>query len=126
MNINFSENLRKAIKLRGVTQAWLADKSNQNEATISRYANGVNKSPQIDILVEIAKALNISTDYLLGLSDVPFTAESLTKEEMLLVLAFKRASQRDSDIVWQVLEDYLTAEEKGALPASEQRDEQAG
>ena len=65
MNINFSENLRKAIKLRGVTQAWLADKSNQNEATISRYANGVNKSPQIDILVEIAKALNISADVML-------------------------------------------------------------
>lgn len=126
MTINFSDNLKKAMAHRGVTQAWLADKSNQKEATISRYVNGVNKSPQIDILVEIAKALNVSTDYLLGISDVPLTIENLSREELLLIYAFERASKRDIAIVWQVLEDYLTVEERGDLSALEQKAEQAG
>ena len=120
MTINFSDNLKKAMAHRKVTQAWLADKANQKEATISRYVNGVNKSPQIDILVEIAKALNVSTDYLLGLSNVPVTEENLTNEELLLLSTFKRASQRDVGIIWQILEGYMTDDEKGDLGASEQ------
>lgn len=120
MTINFSDNLKKAMAHRKVTQAWLADKANQKEATISRYVNGVNKSPQIDILVEIAKALNVSTDYLLGLSNVPVTEENLTNEELLLLSTFKRASQRDVGIIWQILEGYMTDDEKGDLAASEQ------
>lgn len=119
MTINFSDNLKKAMAHRKVTQAWLADKANQKEATISRYVNGVNKSPQIDILVEIAKALNVSTDYLLGLSNVPVTEENLTNEELLLLSTFKRASQRDVGIIWQILEGYMTDDEKGGLAASE-------
>ncbi len=126
MTINFSDNLKKAMAQRGVTQAWLADKADQKEATISRYVNGVNKSPQIDILVEIAKALSVSTDYLLGLSDSPTIESNLSSEELLLLFAFRRASKRDSAIVWQVLEDYLTVEEKGLLSASEQSEEQVG
>ncbi len=120
MTINFSDNLKKAMAHRKVTQAWLADKANQKEATISRYVNGVNKSPQIDILVEIAKALNVSTDYLLGLSSVPVTEENLTNEELLLLSTFKRASQRDVGIIWQILEGYMTDEEKGGFAASKQ------
>lgn len=119
MTINFSDNLKKAMAHRKVTQAWLADKASQKEATISRYVNGVNKSPQIDILVEIAKALNVSTDYLLGLSNVPVTEENLTNEELLLLSTFKRASQRDVGIIWQILEGYMTDDEKGGLAASE-------
>ena len=126
MAIDFSDNLRKAMAHRKVTQAWLADKANQKEATISRYVNGVNKSPQIDILVEIAKALNVSTDYLLGISNVPVTTDNLSHEELLLIYAFERASKRDAAIVWQILEDYLTIEEKGDLSALEQKTDQAG
>ena len=126
MTINFGENLEKALQLRGVKQAWLADKANQKEATISRYVNGVNKSPKIEILVEIAKALNVSTDFLLGLSDSPVAKYDITQEEALLLSAFRRASERDNAIVWQVLESYLTAGEKGYLPALEQSEENVG
>ena len=126
MDILFSERLEQLIAERGVNQKWLADEANTTEATISRYIKFDNKSPNVEILANIALALNVSTDYLLGISDVPVTTDNLSHEELLLIYAFERASKRDAAIVWQILEDYLTIEEKGDLSALEQKADQAG
>ena len=36
------ENLRTIIRQRGVTQAWLAEKAETTEATVSRYLTGIH------------------------------------------------------------------------------------
>lgn len=113
--MDFAANLKKAIEERGVNQKWLADMAMTTEATISRYINGVNKSPDADILVSIAKALNVSVDYLLGVSDVPNYRDDISPEERLLLKAFGRASERDVSIIWQILEGYLNPAERDYL-----------
>ena len=62
------ENLRTIIRQRGVTQAWLAEKAETTEATVSRYLTGIH-SPRIELIAKMATALNVSVDYLLGLSE---------------------------------------------------------
>ena len=109
--MDFAANLKKAIEERGVNQKWLADMAMTTEATISRYINGVNKSPDADILVSIAKALNVSVDYLLGVSEIPNYRDDISPEERLLLKAFGRASDRDKSIIWQILEGYLSSAE---------------
>lgn len=113
--MDFAANLKKAIEERGVNQKWLADTAMTTEATISRYINGVNKSPDADILISIAKALNVSVDYLLGVSDVPNYRDDISPEERLLLKAFGRASDRDTSIIWQILEGYLSSAERDYL-----------
>lgn len=49
---------------RGMTQKQLSQLSGISESSISRYLHS-DKKPRIDILVNIAKALNVETDYLL-------------------------------------------------------------
>ena len=51
-----------------IKQHELAVMLNVNQATVSRYANGAT-APGIDTLIEIAKILDCSTDYLLEMSD---------------------------------------------------------
>lgn len=51
------------------TQQQLADVLNITRQTVSLYLNG-SSLPPIEKLVEIANYFNVSTDYLLGLSDV--------------------------------------------------------
>lgn len=68
------ENNIFAIRLKGlmenkVTQQQLADVLNIKRQTISLYLNGVSLPP-IEKLVDIANYFNVSTDYLLGLTDV--------------------------------------------------------
>lgn len=112
--INFSENLSRIMEARGINQKWLADAANTTEATISRYVNGVHK-PNIDIVVDIAKALGVSVDYLLGLTSVSAYKEERNPELRLLTSCYNKASERDRKLIWGILEDYMTAEEKGFI-----------
>lgn len=117
---DFGRILKQLLDERGVTQRWLADASGTKEATISRYITGVNKSSRMDILANIATALNVSTDYLLGLSDVQTPKYDATAEERILISAYRRASERDSAVIWQLLDPYLDPQEKELLSLSKQ------
>ena len=111
-----SNRLKKIIEERGISQKWLADATDTKEATISRYINGVNKSSRVDILVKIANALDVSTDYLLCLSDVPNRASpTYSAEENILISAYRNASERDIAVIWQLLEPYLSPSQKELL-----------
>ena len=113
---DFGRILKQTLDERGISQKWLADAAGTKEATISRYVTGVNKSSRLDILANISKALNVSTDYLLGLSDTPDPARSdVTAEERILLRAFRKASDRDISVIWQLLDPYLSPTEKELL-----------
>ena len=113
--IDFGKNLKRIIEQRGVNQKWLADHAQTTEATISRYIKGVNKSPDVEILVNMAKALDVTVDYLLGVSDIPKFESDTTAEQRILLGAFSRASERDASIIWQILDAYLSPAEKDYL-----------
>lgn len=113
---DFGNRLKQLLDERGVSQKWLADAANTKEATISRYINGVNKSSRIDILANIATALNVTTDYLLGLSETQTRDRpEYSAEERILISAFREASDRDVAVIWQLLDPYLSANEKELL-----------
>ena len=63
--MEFSERLLLVLKERKITQRQLSEKTNINETALSRYVNGSRK-PRMDILVKIARALNVSVEYLTG------------------------------------------------------------
>ena len=115
MEKTFGKILEQVLSDRGITQRWLADASNTTEATISRYIHGVNKSPDVDILVDIARALNVSTDFLLGATDQESPRISIPAEERILLSAYRKISDRDSAVLWQLLDPYLSAKEKTLL-----------
>lgn len=62
----FSERLKKAMSHRNMTQKELAVKTIISEVTISRYVNG-QRTPKAKTIAKIAEALNVSSDYLLGI-----------------------------------------------------------
>lgn len=108
---SFSENLSRIMESRGINQKWLADEAHTTEATISRYVNGVHK-PNIDIIVDIAKALGVSVDYLLGLTSVASSKEERNPEFRLLTSCYDKSSERDRKLIWGILEEYMSPEEK--------------
>ncbi|MGI6248455.1 MAG: helix-turn-helix domain-containing protein [Acutalibacteraceae bacterium] len=111
----FAKTLKRILDERGISQKWLADAADTKEATISRYVTGVNKSPNVEILANIAKALNISTDYLLGLTDIPRYKSDTTAEERVFLSAFRKATERDVAVLWQLLDPYITPSEREFL-----------
>ena len=54
----------------GLSQVELAIRMEVTKQTISNWENE-NIQPSIDMLVDLANVFNVTTDYLLGLDDVP-------------------------------------------------------
>lgn len=54
----------------GWSQVELAKRLNISKQTVSNWENE-NIQPSIEMLIRISKLLNVSTDYLLGLDNVP-------------------------------------------------------
>lgn len=66
-----AENIKKARKKAGLTQAKLAEKLNTTQQNLAQYESGKRK-PKRETLMKIAKALEISEQELLGYSDASY------------------------------------------------------
>ena len=72
----FCERLKELRLKSEMTQDELAKKINISTSTISFYESGA-REPNLSTLISLAKIFNVSTDYLLGLTDI-----SLSEDEM--------------------------------------------
>jgi transcriptional regulator with XRE-family HTH domain len=85
--------LKEAREALGMTQEDLADKIGVQPLQINRYEHEKNK-PSSEIILKMAEALSVSTDYLVGLTDDPmpveFAAKALNARERAALIAWRR------------------------------------
>ena len=82
MKEGFSDRLKQSIQDRGLTQMMLATLIGTTEVSISRYLKG-KRIPSADVLYKLCKALDVSADYLLGLSNEKVNNMDAVKAEIL-------------------------------------------
>ena len=70
---------------RDIKSRTLARALGLSESTLSGYLRGARTTPY-DVLAQIADYLNVSTDYLLGRTDVPDIPLRLSDSERRLIL----------------------------------------
>lgn len=68
-NSVFGSRLRESLKSRGITQQQIASELGLTRQGFARYLDG-SSAPNLDALTIISRRLEVSTDYLLGLSDI--------------------------------------------------------
>ncbi len=68
MENDFKEILKDFLIDRGLTQSEFAKQINVKQSQVSEWLKGKCK-PSYDIIKSIAKAFNISADFILGLTD---------------------------------------------------------
>lgn len=115
----FSERLRKLREQTGKTQAWVASDLGLRPQTMSYYING--REPDYDTLAKIAQYFNVTTDYLVGLTDSPEKRPAATDELGLTqkaVETLQRMKKTDSTalIVVNCLLETFSGEDWGKLP----------
>ena len=105
----FSDRLKLTIEKRGTTQRWVAEQAGVRESTISRYISEQNAPAILDILAGICTALNVSSDYLIGLTNIPTKKETGESDEvLLLVRCFERMLPEDKAVLWALCNKYVT------------------
>ena len=89
-------NILKTLRLKeNMTQAQLAQKLGLTKSVISAYETGL-RLPSYDILINIAKIYNVSTDYLLGLErKQELDLSGLSQEEIDALLNLIKAMKRN-------------------------------
>ena len=104
--LKFPTNLRQIREQRQLTQSDLARLCDLSEKQIGRYERGVG-DPTIEPLTKIAKALSVSSDYLLGLTDDPggqYQGLKLTSDEHNLISLLRKG---DMVSVLRVIEELV-------------------
>lgn len=81
----FSEQLKKLRNAKGVTQKELSEALFVSQQTVAKWETD-RSTPNPEMIAKIARYFNISSDYLLELTDTPTTEESKPKEETKFAL----------------------------------------
>jgi len=66
--MTFGQRLEHILDKKNMKQKDLAELAGVNQLTVSRYVHDA-RLPQMTVVIDICKALNISADYLLGLKE---------------------------------------------------------
>lgn len=93
--VDFGNNLKTLRIKNGMTQAQLAQKLGLTKSVISAYETGL-RLPSYDILINVARIYNVSTDYLLGVehsNEIDFSGLSIEEIEALknLIKAMRKS-----------------------------------
>ena len=98
----FSANLKSLMDSYGYNQPTLAEKTNLNVASISRYLSG--RAPDLIAIWRIADHFGVTIDWLVG--RVPSKFDNLNAEQRSLVNLYTVASPEDKNIVKLFLSKY--------------------
>jgi transcriptional regulator with XRE-family HTH domain len=89
----------KATRVRsGYTQETLAELLETDKKAISRWESGTF-TPNTETLIRLAKVLDVSADYLLGLSDDPMPhlrIDNMSEDERRVVAAMRQGDKLEA------------------------------
>ena len=94
------KRLRKLRIEKGYNQERMAMELNVSQTTISAFETG-ERQPDSEMLIRISKFFDVSTDYLLDLSDArkPLTSRDLSTEEANLVYLYRKLNKTNKEKV---------------------------
>lgn len=95
------DRLKQERERRGLSQQELADRARSSQSQIWKYENE-QSDPTGDVLIRIAKELECSVDYLLGLVDDPhghLKVKELSPTEQELLAAYRRGDLSEALII---------------------------
>ncbi|WP_448214309.1 helix-turn-helix domain-containing protein [Colwellia sp. MEBiC06753] len=96
--------LRKA---KGLTQKELAQKLNVSQSVVSDYEHGALRLHG-ELIIQLAKLLNVGTDELLGLSAEPIPSPSLSRRLLKRMQAIEQLPKRDQDALLRTIDAFVT------------------
>lgn len=115
----FAQQFKSLIDRKGLTQRIIADRINTTETTISRYVSGA-RTPNIETAVELARVLGVSMDTLVGIE--PPTPSHMAPDLTILIECYGKASAADRQVLWTLLDRYMTAEQRVIITAVEREE----
>ena len=104
--------IKKLREKRGLIQEILAAELGITQQLLSKYERDITII-KVDILKRIAKYFNVTTDYLLGISDLKRDLQGQTLDEYYdLIEVYKELDKYDREVIWSIMQAVKKANEK--------------
>lgn len=116
--ISFAKRLKELRKRNQFTMLALGNRIGVAKSTIAGYESGF-REPSLTVVISLAKALDVSTDYLLGISDYPKAVDYSTLNNVMEIPKASGEFQWDG----MILEEDELIEIKRVLELAIQRKE---
>ena len=107
MKTVFTERMARAMFLKGIRQAELVDKTGIDKGSMSSYVNG-RYMPNAENMAKIARALGVSTEYLLGKEEIPVAKMTIPQMHEVNVIGKVAAGvpiSAQEDIIGSIVTD---------------------
>lgn len=109
--------IKELRKDRGMVQNVLADEIGVTQQMLSNYERDI-MCVKADALIKLAKHFNVTTDYLLGISEVKRDLQAQMKMNKILdeyynlVEAFRELDEIDREMLWSIIVNVRKASTK--------------
>lgn len=109
--MTFGEKIKKLRNEKNWTQDFVANRLNISSPALSRYESGTCEPKDLAMVSEFAKLYNVTTDYLLGLSDEKETVSTQNndKEFVAFYEGYKDLDDADKEILKATLDAFVRA-----------------
>lgn len=104
-----ASRIKEVRESRHVIQEIVANEIGVTKQTFSKYERDITNI-KVDVLIKLAEYFNVTTDYLLGLSDVKRDLQRQVEmnkdldEYYELVEAFKSFDEYDKELLWNIVQ----------------------
>lgn len=104
----FGERIKQLRIERKWTQEYVCEKLNISSGALSRYETSMYEPKSLDLVKDFANLFNVSTDYLLGKSDIR-NLEQIKTEDIDLAFAsgIKGLNKENQEIAKNIIEGLL-------------------
>ncbi len=109
MNQTFKKTLREELYYQNLTVKELAYKTNISQRTLEGYLGSRNSMPPADVAVTIAKALNVTVEYLVT-GSITSNNSSSDSSEKHLINNYRKMNQRDKNIIIEISNSFVNIE----------------
>ena len=92
--MHFKEILKNELEYQGILVKELSEKSGIKKQTLDNYLSTHSCIPHADIAVKIARALNVSVEYLITGKETKSSESDFSIEEKKLISAFRNLPEQ--------------------------------
>ena len=111
--MGFRENLKSELAYKGMLVKELAQKTGISRHTLDNYLNIREHTPTMDAAVKIAKALDVSVEYLATGEESPQASVNMNHDITALIQNYSLLNDNDRKIIAEFMQIMLKNRRKG-------------
>ena len=106
--MSFANNLRREMEYQDIQVKELSQRTGISKNTLDKYLSGSQSLPSVEKAAKIAKALNVSVEYLLSAEEnITKRDPEISQEDLNILTSYRKLSREKKELIKSLIEVML-------------------